>query len=314
MTDQIADQRHPHYDDDEVFVCPASFTQEALWFLDQVEPGRPTYNIPNAFELRGIVDWTVFQQCVDELVKRHESLRTSFASRDEGPVQVITPHARALVEHVAVTDPTAAEAQMRALIDTEAATPFDLSTPPLLRVKAISVDPRRHVVTFTFHHTVADGWSMAVFFQEFGQLYNARVSGRELALPELAIQFADYTIWQRGRLTPELKESQIAYWRDALQGAPDAVELPTDRPRPTRSSGRGATAWYDIDEESTNRLRVLCRSEQATTFMAVVTMINVLVARHSGQYRPCSRNADGQPHSPGVGRSRRLLCQHVGAA
>ena len=284
MTDKRADQRPTAHDDDEVFVCPASFTQEALWFLDQVEPGRPTYNIPNAFELRGTIDWAVFQQCVDHLVARHESLRTAFASRDEGPVQVIAPNARALVEHIAVVDAASAENQACRLIATEATTPFDLSQPPLLRVKALSTDPKRHIVTFTFHHIVADGWSMAVFFQEFGQLYNARASGRDAALPPLPIQFADYTIWQRGRLTPELKESQLGYWREALRGGPDTVELPTDRPRPTAASGRGATEWYAIDGEVTSRLRELCRSEQATTFMGVVTLINVLLARHTGQY------------------------------
>jgi amino acid adenylation domain-containing protein len=270
--------------DDEVFVCPASPTQEGLWYIDQLDPGRSTYNIPAAFELKGAVDWPAFRAAVDELVTRHESLRTGFASTDGAPVQVISPTARVEVQHTSLIGRDDAEAELREQIQTEALTPFDLTTPPLLRVRTYTVTPSRHVIMFVFHHIIADGWSMGVFFHEFGQVYAAFAGGRPSPLTPIAIQYADFSIWHSERLTPELTENQLAYWREALRSAPDALELPTDHPRPPRSSNRGDTTWFTIGADATRRLRELCRTERSTTFMAVVALIDLLIARHTGEY------------------------------
>lgn len=284
VTNYVPTEQPGDIRDDDVFVCPASLTQEGLWFIDQLDPGRPTYNIPTAFELRGTVDWAVFQACIDELVARHESLRTGFASSDGTSLQVISLNARVEVQHIGLVCNDGRDAELRRLLQTEASTPFNLSTPPLLRVRTFGLDPARHVVSFVFHHIIADGWSLAVFFQELGQLYSALLAGRPSPLTPITLQYADYAIWQRERLTPEFTEAQLSHWREVLRDAPDAVELPTDRPRPVRPSGRGDTEWFAIDAETTRRLREVSRSEHVTMFMAIVTLIDILVARHTGEY------------------------------
>ena len=291
--------------DEQVFACEASLTQEGLWFIDQVDPGRATYNIPVAFELEGRVNWPAFRDSVSDLVARHESLRTSFTARDGAPLQVISPTAGVDVEHVSLAGGSAGDFSPAALIKTEAERPFDLRVAPLLRVRAISVSEEQHFVTFVFHHIIADGWSIAVFFRELGETYSARTNGHPPSLTPVALDYADFSIWQRRRLTKELEETQLAYWRRALAGAPESIALPTDRPRPVRSSGAGSIEWYSIGAETTAILRELCRAEHTTMFMAILSAINVLLARHAGSY-------DVVVGTPMAGRVRQELENTVG--
>jgi amino acid adenylation domain-containing protein len=269
--------------DEDVFVCDASLMQDGLWVIDQIDPLQATYNIPVAFELRGRVDWLAFQAAVDDLVARHESLRTSFAARDGAPLQVISPTTKVVIEHRCFADASTSTG-VQALVQAEAERPFDLSVAPLLRVQAFSLSEERHLVTFVFHHIIADGWSIAIFFNEFGQVYAARVKGEVPKLPPIAIDYADFSIWQRRRLTSELQAAQLNYWRDTLAGAPNSIELPSDRPRPKHRSHAGSMEWYTVGAETTTLLRDLCRREQTTMFMAVVSVVNVLLARHTGVY------------------------------
>ena len=268
----------------EVFVCDASLMQEGLWFIDQAAPLRATYNIPVAFELRGRVDWVAFQRAVDDLVERHGTLRTSFTARDGAPLQVISPASRVTVEYPVISDSPTGSAEVHALIQAEAEQPFDLAVAPLLRVKAFSLSDEKHLVSFVFHHIIVDGWSIGAFFKEFAAAYAARAAGRRPELPPVAVDYADFSIWQRQHLTNEVQEAQLDYWRETLTGAPDSLELPTDRPRPKLSSGGGWTEWFTIDAKTTTILRELCRREQTTMFMAVVSVIDVLLARHTGVY------------------------------
>src|SRR5215207_166577 len=211
-----------------------SFAQQRLWFLDQLQPGSAAYNIPAAVRLGGALDTTAFGRALTEVVRRHESLRTTFAVRDGQPVQLIHP---AGPLELPVTDlghlgAELREAEARRLAAVEARRPFDLARGPLLRVQLLRLAAEEHVLLLTMHHIVSDGWSMGVLVKEAAALYRAFAAGRPSPLAELPVQYADYAAWQRGWLQGEVLESQIAYWREQLAGAPPVLELPTDHPRP----------------------------------------------------------------------------------
>jgi hypothetical protein len=206
---------------------PLSFAQQRLWFLDQFEPGSAVYNIPAAVRLTGLLDVTALEQSLNEIVQRHEALRTTFSAVQGEPMQVITP---TLTLTLVVTDlqefPEAEwEAEARRLATQEARRPFDLSQGPLLRATLLRLGERDHVLLLTMHHIVSDGWSMSILFRELSVLYEAFSTGRPSPLPELAIQYADFAVWQRQWLQGEVLEEQ-------LDAAPPLLELPTDRPRP----------------------------------------------------------------------------------
>ena len=265
----------------DVVACPASGVQQGLWFLDRLRPGQATYNLVAAFELRGVVRWDVFQQAVNTLVTRHESLRTSFAAREGLPVQIIHPSAVVPVVITSLAGQADAEAEARRLAAAEAATPFDLATAPLMRVRVFTVEPDRHVVVMTVHHIVFDGWSVAIVFEELGAIYAAACDGRAADLPIVPIQYADFTLWQQKRLTPDRTTTQLAYWKTALANLPDAIDF-TGRPRPTTPSGRGAVVYRTLDAETTSALRLLCRNENVTMFMVFVAALDVLLHRQTG--------------------------------
>ncbi|HUU32784.1 MAG TPA: condensation domain-containing protein, partial [Vicinamibacterales bacterium] len=221
------------------------------------------------------------QRCVDALVERHESLRTTFSSQDGEPLQIIHPGLAVPVVVVAPAAPDMADTEALARAAQEAATPFDLAAGPLLRVRVFTIEPRRQVVVITAHHIVFDGWSVAVFCEELSVLYRAFSAGQPSPLPAVDIQYADYVVWQQKRLTPERVAGQLDYWRATLGTAGEPVPI-GDRPQPVRPTGHGATLTWSLDVRVTEGLRRLCRAEQATTFMAVVTLLDVLLARHTG--------------------------------
>jgi amino acid adenylation domain-containing protein len=264
---------------------PVSASQLREWILDRLQPGTSAYNIPGGIRVRGPLDPAVLQRSVREIVRRHESLRTTFAAQDGEPVQVVSPDFRAPVPLVdlgglpeALRPPEA-----RRIGGEESLLPFDLERGPLLRMRHVRLDPREHLVLFTMHHIVSDGWSGGIFQSELGVLYDALVHGRSSPLPELPVQYADFAAWQRERLDGGALEAQIAYWRQQLAGAPPLLELPTDRPRPPVQGFRGAKHPFFLPPESAAALRDLVRQEGATPFMAVFAAFAALLARHSGQ-------------------------------
>jgi amino acid adenylation domain-containing protein/FkbM family methyltransferase len=264
---------------------PLSFSQQRLWFLDQLEPGSPIYNITAAMGLGGELNLDALQAGLAEIIRRHEALRTTFAAVDGRPVQRI--HSTMLfaltVEDVSGEPAPERAETIRRLTKEEAELPFDLGRGPLLRVRVLRAGASEHVALLTMHHIISDGWSMGVLVSELATLYTAYASGGESPLQELPIQYADYAVWQRGWLTGEVLEEQLGYWRRQLEGAPPLLELPTDFPRPAIQTYRGAVEHYAVGAALTEQLRALSRGEGTTLFMTLLAAFKVLLARYSGQ-------------------------------
>ncbi len=226
---------------------PTSFAQQRLWFLDQFEPGSPFYNIPLAVRLQGQLDIPALHRALDEIVRRHDILRTTFPAVEGQPVQHVASALELPLEDIDLRH-LAAEArwsEARRLAREEAQRPFDLRAGPLVRAALVRLTDDDHLALLTLHHIIADGWSMGVLLHELATLYAAFVAGRPSPLPDLPIQYADYAVWQRETLARSTGDGvspldrQLAYWRERLADAPAALDLPTDRPRPPVQSSRG---------------------------------------------------------------------------
>jgi amino acid adenylation domain-containing protein/non-ribosomal peptide synthase protein (TIGR01720 family)/FkbM family methyltransferase len=263
---------------------PLSFAQERLWFLDQLIPGSPAYNIPLALGLRGRLALPALSAALSGIVARHEALRTTFAAVEGTPVQVIG-EARVDLPVVDLTALASGRRQDEAdrLTLAEARRPFDLAYGPLLRTLIVRLEAERHLALLSVHHIVADGWSMGVLVRELGESYAALLEGRAPALPELPIQYADFAAWQRGWLRGEALEAQLAWWRQRLEGAPGLLHLPADRPRSAFQGFRGAAAPVQLDPGLSQRLAALGRSRGTTLFMVLIAGFQSLLSRLSGQ-------------------------------
>ncbi|HEY0093338.1 MAG TPA: condensation domain-containing protein, partial [Archangium sp.] len=264
---------------------PLSFAQQRLWFLHQLDPASAFYNIPLAVRFTGLLDLEALERSFNELVRRHESVRMTFRAHEGRPVQVPLP-ASAL--NLAVVDlqhlpADAREAEARRLSREEAARPFDLARGPLLRVSMLKLAEREHVLLLTMHHIISDGWSMGVLIREMAALYEAFSTGKPSPLPEPVLQYADYAAWQRRWLQGEALQTQLSYWTKQLQGAPQLLELPTDRPRPAAPTFRGAHLSVRLPLALTEALKELSRREGATLFMTLMSAFQALLARYTGQ-------------------------------
>jgi amino acid adenylation domain-containing protein len=263
--------------------APLSFAQQRIWFLDRLAPGNPYYNECAPLRLPVELDPAAIQAAINEIVRRHETLRTSFQESQGEAVQVIAPHLEIALAQIDLRslDAAAREAALRRQIQRDAGTPFDITRPPLIRTTLLRLAEDDYTLILTMHHIVCDGWSMPVFFQEFSALYAAFADGRPSPLPELAVQYADFAVWQRslvhaGALTP-----QIDYWRRQLAGLP-RLELPTDRRHPSTPSYRGARHYFRVSEAVTAALNGLAQRENSTLFMALLAAFQILLARYSG--------------------------------
>jgi amino acid adenylation domain-containing protein len=263
----------------------ASFAQQRLWFLEQYEQGTSRYHMPVACRVKGELDEVALEAALNDLVERHEVLRTTFAAGPEGPVQRIAEqlHITLAREGLAGAD----EARVQARIRQEAQAPFDLAQGPLLRATVLRLSADERIVLLTLHHITSDGWSMAVLLRELGACYRARLQGAEPALPELAIQYADYAVWQREWLQGEVLQRQLDHWRRTLQGAPAVLELPTDHPRPAQPRRPGAVVHFQLDAALAGRLQRLGQPQQASLFMTLAAALNVLLHRYSQQDDLC---------------------------
>ncbi|HEX6040047.1 non-ribosomal peptide synthetase, partial [Longimicrobium sp.] len=278
---------------------PLSFAQQRLWFIDQMDPGTVTYNIPFALRLRGALDGAVLERAMTEIARRHETLRTRFAGDGGAPVQVIDD-ARPVA--IPVTDLRhlpgyERDEWVRGIAADEARRPFDLRSGPLFRAALLRVDDEEHALLVTLHHVISDGWSMGVLVREVSELYGAYGRGEESPLAELPVQYADFAAWQRGWLRGEVLDAQLAWWRGQLAGAPPLLELPTDRPRPQVMSDRAGTVPFAVDGETGRALQALARREGATLFMTLTAAWQLLLSRYSGQ-------DDVTVGSPIAGRTR----------
>jgi amino acid adenylation domain-containing protein len=264
---------------------PLSFAQQRLWFLDQLDPGSPMYNIPVAIQIQGHLEVNALEKSLSEMARRHEILRTTFRSEMGKPVQVINPPAPIEVSVVDLSQNTAeeTEAQARILAREEALTPFDLERGPLLRVRVVRIASDEHMLLLTMHHIIADEWSALVFVRELGSLYIQIRDDQPPALPALPIQYADYAHWQREFLSGDAYEKQLAYWREQLQDAAPRLELPTDKARPSVQTHRGATESLRIDTFLRDAVVDLSAQEGVTVFMTLLAAYQTLLHRYSSQ-------------------------------
>jgi amino acid adenylation domain-containing protein len=264
--------------------APLSFAQQRLWLLDQLSPGTLAYQMFGVFHPRGPLDAAALEQSLEEIGRRHELLRTTFVPGDDGPIQQISSHPALPLRRIDLTAaPESRLAEATRLATEEVQRPFDLAVGPLLRACLIVLGPKEHVLVFTMHHIVSDGWSLGVLFTELAAIYSARCERRAPALPELPIQYADYAVWQRQRLRGETLERQLGYWRQQLRGAPPALEIPVDFPRPALQRFRGARHAFEIPGRIVDALAALGRTEGASLFMALLAVFQVLLHRSSDQ-------------------------------
>ena len=263
---------------------PLSFAQQRLWILEQLDPANPVYNIPLAIRLKGPLDQQALNATLDEVVSRHESLRTRFVLRDEDPIQIVDPHAQQKLTFVDLQDvnPESREAAAMSHALEEARCPFRLDQAPLLRVTLIQLAPNDHLLVVVMHHIISDGWSMVVLLREVMGLYEAFHAGRPSPLKSLPIQYADYAVWQRQRLQNETLQSLVDYWSRRLHDVP-TLNLPTDRPRSIEARQAGATETVRLPLSLSNQLRETARREGATPYMLLLAAFDVLLGRYSGQ-------------------------------
>ncbi len=264
---------------------PLSWAQEGLWFLNQLEGASATYNMPGAIQLSGNLDINALQQALSAIVRRHEVLRTSFQTVNGTPIQVIHPEATLNIKVMDLQQHSATEREtvLHQQVQTEAITPFDLEIAPLIRCSLWQLDTKEYVLLLTMHHIVSDGWSMGVFIKELSSLYQAFTQGEPSPLPELPIQYTDFAVWQRQWLSGEVLLSQLNYWQQQLAGAPELLQLPTERPRPSVQTHRGATQNFSLNTDLTEKLQILSRESGTTLFMTLQAAFATLLYRYSGQ-------------------------------
>jgi non-ribosomal peptide synthase domain TIGR01720/amino acid adenylation domain len=260
---------------------PLSFAQQRQWFLWQLEPQSSAYNIPAALKFTGALDIAALQRSFESLIARHETLRTTFRLEGEQTVQVIHPHMpfELVVEAVEATAPSG----VCASLEDEAQQPFDLEHGPLMRARLLQLGAQEHVLTLTLHHIVADGWSLPVMVDDLVRLYEGYSQGRDVLLPTLAIQYADYAIWQRAWMQAGEQDRQLAYWKEQLGDQQPVLELPTDRPRPAVYSQQGARLEIPLGGELVGSLKQLAQQQGVTPFMLLLASFQTLLHRYSGQ-------------------------------
>ena len=274
--------RDLHLEGKDAFVL--SFSQRRLWFLDQLEPGSAFYNFPLAVPFNVAVNAAVLQRSINEIVRRHEALRTVFDQVEGEPVQVVLPEMILPLDVVdlRMIDKDSQNAELTRLAAELAQRPFDLARGPLLRTTLLRRGPEDNVFLLVIHHIVSDGWSLGIFWRELVALYNAFYVNRPSPLPELPIQYADFAVWQRDRLQGERLAVLLSYWRDQLDGMP-TLQLPTDRPRPAVPTYRGAFHEISLPRPLTDALRALAQRGGATLFMTLFAAFTVLLQRYTGQ-------------------------------
>ncbi|WP_447001975.1 non-ribosomal peptide synthase/polyketide synthase [Saccharothrix isguenensis] len=258
---------------------PLSFAQQRLWFLDEFEPDSTDYLSPSILRLRGELDTAALDAALTALVARHESLRTTFETVEGHGVQVVHPPHDV---HVPLRDVPGGEAELAEVLARESGRPFDLGRGPLLRPSLLRLADDDHVLLLMMHHIITDGWSNGVLTGDLSACYRAALTGADAALPELPVQYADFAVWQRDRVTGPVLDEQLGYWRKQLDGV-RPLELPTDRPRPAIRTNRGAVHAFTVPVDVVDRVKALSRQQDGTLFTALVAACQVLFSRWSGE-------------------------------
>ncbi|MBO1057381.1 MAG: amino acid adenylation domain-containing protein [Dolichospermum sp. JUN01] len=282
---------------------PLSFAQQRMWFLSQLDGESTFYNESFQLQIVGKLSVTALEQSINEIIRRHEVLRTNFPTVEGVPFQVIRPNLTLSIPVIDVQDFT--ETAVQKIITQEVSQSFNLGTDPLIRVTLLQQAPESHLLLITMHHIIIDGWSMGVFFKELEALYPAFIQGKLSPLTDLTIQYADFALWQREWLTKEVQDKQLEYWKQQLAGAPPLLELPTDYPRPPEQTFAGATVEFNIDADLTSQLVTLSQQSGVTLFMTLLTAFAVILHRYSGQDDICIG-------SPFANRNRREIDTLIG--
>lgn len=265
---------------------PLSFAQQRLWFLEQLQPDSPTYNLCSALRLTGPLNVTALERSLATIIRRHEALRTTFTVVDGQPLQVVRPpeeeFGRLAVVDLQTLVPAERQVEVQRLMTAEARRPFDLVQGPLLRLSLLRLTPNEHILLVVTHHIVSDGWSEEIFFHEMSLLYNALVAGRPAHLPDLPIQYPDYALWQRRYLQDEVMATQLSYWQQQLGSNRPLLQLPVDHARPPVQTFRGLTYRFHLPGLG-RPLKVLAYRENVTLFMLLLAAFKVLLYRYTGQ-------------------------------
>ncbi len=262
-----------------------SYAQQRLWFLDQLIPGNPAYAFCNIVRMIGKLDVASLEKSFQEIVNRHENLRTSFVLEGEKPEQHIRDHLKIDFPVIRLDNlpEQEREAALQKCAAEEARKPFDMATGPMFRVSLAVISDTQHAVLLTMHHIVYDGWSLAVLFRELKELYEAFSAGRESTLQPLKIQYADYALWQRKEVESGAMQNQRAYWQQQLGGHLPTLQVPSDRQRPNTPGYAGAMHWFYLSRELTTELEMLARREDSTLFMVLLAAFSLLLYRYTGE-------------------------------
>src|SRR5690606_19967878 len=263
---------------------PMSFSQQRLWFLDQLSPGNPFYNVEAAVPLDTRLDVGALERAINEIVRRHDVLRTTFRMIDGEPMQVVRPelHVDLPVVDLRSLRGSDRDAEVLRIRTEEATRPFDLAEGPLLRTLLLRLEDARYLFLLSMHHIVSDGWSMGIFGREMEELYSAYLLGRPPALPELPIQYGDFAVWQQKYLAGPALQEQLGYWRRQLDGL-TPLELPLDHARPPVQTFRGAFHNIDLPDELARSVKELAKAEGVTLFMVLLAAFKILLYRYSEQ-------------------------------
>jgi amino acid adenylation domain-containing protein len=265
--------------------APLSFAQRQMWVIDQITPGNPAYNLPNGYRLRGRLDVRALERGVNEIIKRHEALRTAFAVEDGEPLQRIHPELKITVKVTALDHLTGEErdSKLQALASEESVGSFDLSRLPLIRVSVFKLGDAEHVLIVNLHHIVADGLSIGLLLDELDAFYRAFTGGGDPSPPGLPVQYADFALWQRQAMADAgAHAEQIGFWRTQLGGTLPVLDLPVDRPRPALQSFKGSNVFFNVPAALARDLRALGAREGCTFFMTLLAAFQVLLQRYSG--------------------------------
>ncbi len=283
--------------------APLSFSQELMWLVHELNPMTSVYNASGARRLHGRLDVEALQRAIDQVVERHDALRTTIETRDGTPEQVV--HDRLSVPLRIVDAPGASDEDVLAILNPDVRRPFDLGRLPLMRATLVRIAEDEHALLTVSNHIIWDGWSKGIFFSELGELYDAYATGRTPALPPLPIQYGDFASWQRSWFSGEREERQLRYWKENLAGAPALLELPTDRVRPAEQTHAGNRTELWLPAARLAELKELSRTHGVTLFMTLVAAWSVLLQRLSGQ-------EDIVIGTPIAGRNRVELEQVIG--
>jgi amino acid adenylation domain-containing protein len=288
----MTSEEHNRNSEEEVFVFPASYAQQRLWFLDQLVPDASLYNVPTVIRLTGVLNLVALEQSFKAIVCRHEALRTTFNTLEGQPIQVIAPSLKVSLSLINLqslpamasgrSETNDREAEAQRLIWEEVQHPFNLSQGPLLRLKLLQVNHAEHILLVNLHHIVFDEWSSGVLIRELSALYTAFTQGQPASLPELPIQYADFAHWQREWLQGEVLAFQLNYWRQQLKDVP-VLNLPSDRPRPPVQSYRGAIQLLELPQSLLSVLEELSQQEGVSLFMMLLAAFQTLLYRYTGQ-------------------------------